>query len=165
MWRIIGNISSVCSIVALPIAIWQFRAIKLKIKTTEKGIKNVLDIKEHEQINKISKIIGEEYQKLSTLITQLNQKGKTHQNIVKTCSEINIQINSCIIELPSNYSEIVKGLKKTVEIIDEFVGSDMKNNAALKEARDYLYNSLKEMKQESKEFENRTIGLASHYSE
>lgn len=52
MWRIIGNISSVCSIVALPIAIWQFRAIKLKIKTTEKGIKNVLDIKEHEQINK-----------------------------------------------------------------------------------------------------------------
>lgn len=114
---------------------------------------------------KISKIIGEEYQKLSTLITQLNQKGKTHQNIVKTCSEINIQINSCIIELPSNYSEIVKGLKKTVEIIDEFVGSDMKNNAALKEARDYLYNSLKEMKQESKEFENRTIGLASHYSE
>ena len=34
----------------------------------------------------------------------------------------------------------------------------------LKEARDYLNNAMQKMKQEEKNFENKTVTMASHYN-
>ena len=53
MWQAISNIASICSIIALPIAIWQIFALKSKVESTEKGIRRVLEIKEHEKIEQI----------------------------------------------------------------------------------------------------------------
>lgn len=47
MWDVIANIASICSIVALPIAIWQILDLKSKVKRTETSIKKVLEIKEY----------------------------------------------------------------------------------------------------------------------
>lgn len=62
MWQVISNIASICSIIALPIAIWQIFALKSKVESTEKGIRRVLEIKEHEKIEQIFKVIGTQYQ-------------------------------------------------------------------------------------------------------
>lgn len=51
VWEIISNISSICGILGLPLALWQIYSIKSKIESTERGIKSILDIKEHEELN------------------------------------------------------------------------------------------------------------------
>lgn len=38
MWEIISNISSICSILGLPLVLWQIYSIKSKIESTERGI-------------------------------------------------------------------------------------------------------------------------------
>ncbi len=50
MWEIISNISSICSIIGFPMALWQMYGLKSRVESTEKGIKSVLDIKEQEKL-------------------------------------------------------------------------------------------------------------------
>ena len=56
MWEVITNIASICSIVALPIAIWQILDLKSKVKRTETSIKRVLEIKEYQKNQEIKEV-------------------------------------------------------------------------------------------------------------
>lgn len=64
MWNVISNIASLCSIIALPIAIWQIFALKSRVEATEKGIRDVLDIKEYKEFEQWSIIVMKQYQSL-----------------------------------------------------------------------------------------------------
>lgn len=165
MWKIISNISSICSILGLPLALWQICSIKSKIESTEKGIKNILDIKEHEELNRIFTVLEKEYAELSDLITQINKPGKTSKSSNEKCCAINREIGNCIVMIPPRHNDILENFNKTMEHIENFVESDMKSNVELKEARDYLNNALQKVKKEQKLFESKEVHLASHNNE
>jgi hypothetical protein len=59
----------------LPIAIWQIFTLKSKVESTEKDIHRVLEIKEHEKIEQLFKVVGTQYQEISAMISQVNKKG------------------------------------------------------------------------------------------
>lgn len=165
MWDVIGNIASICSIIALPIAIWQIFTLKSRVEATEKGIRDVLDIKEYKEFEQWYIIVMKQYQEISELIYQVTQKGKSIQVIRKRCIEISKEISRCIAKIPSKYSEVLICLESTVEHIENFVETDLESNAELKEARDYLNNAIQQMKQEKSEFERKTVALAAHYND
>ena len=165
MWEVITNIASICSIIALPIAIWQILDLKSKVKSTENGIKRVLEIKEHEKLDDLANIISAQYTAISNLIPKVSQKGASTQNLSKKCQEINEEISRCIVEIPPQYTEILKSFKESIRHIESFVESNGSSNSELKEARDYLNNAMQSLKRESKKFEDKTIDLASHYNE
>lgn len=165
MWEVINNISSICSIIGLPIAIWQIYKLKTRVEATEKGIKQVLDIKEHEKINQIFEVLAKQYREVCDLVTQVNKTGKSTHSIEKKCREINKEINSCIVEMPPEYTHILNSFKRSIEHIEKFTESDMQSNAELKEARDYLNNALQQMKREQKIFEDKAISMAAHNNE
>lgn len=165
MWNLISNIASICSIIALPIAIWQILDLKSKIKITENGIKRVLEIKEHEKLDDLANIISAQYTAISTLIPIVAKKGTSTQTVIKKCQDINKEINLCVVEIPPQYTDILKSFKEVVKHIEAFIESNKDSNLELKEARDYLYNAMQSLKRESKKFEESTIDLASHYSE
>lgn len=165
MWKVLGNIASICSIVALPIALWQIYELKSKVEATERGIRSVLDIKEYEKLSQILNIVMNQYQELGGLLFQVNKKGKSVQTIIRKCQDINREINFCIVEIPPQHIEILNSLNKTVEHLEKFMESDMHSNTLLKDARDYLNNAMQGMKQEEKVFENKTVVIASHISE
>lgn len=163
MWSIIGNIASVCSIIALPIAIWQIIDLKSKVENTEIGIRKVLDVKEHEKFDNLFKIIVEQYHKISDLIPQVIKNGKSPQE--KKCVEINRSINLCIVELSPQYSDILKSLNYAISHIEKFVESTEESNFELKEARDYLNNAIQSMKKVNKDFEGKVVTMASQGNE
>ena len=99
MWQIISNIASICSIVALPIAIWQILVLKSKVESTEKGIRRVLEIKEREKLDQIFKVVGTQYQEISAMISQVNKKGNSSSNAVKKCQTINKELNKCVVDI------------------------------------------------------------------
>lgn len=160
MWEIIGNISSVCSIIGFPLALWQIYGLKSRVEATEKGIRSVLDIKEHEKLGQIFGTLAAQYQQICDLISQVNKSGKSAPSIIKKCQTINKQIGTYYIELLSQYAGISMNLKRTMEHIEKYIESDMKGNDELKEARDYLNNALQQIKQEEKVFEDKTISMA-----
>ncbi len=164
MWEIISNISSICSIIGFPMALWQMYGLKSRVESTEKGIKSVLDIKEQEKLGQIFKVLAEQYQQVCELISQVNKSGKSVPAIVRKCQSVNKQISSCYIEVPPQYVNISMNLKETVEHIEKYIESDMRGNNELKEARDYLNNALQQMKQEQKVFEYEAISMAAHRS-
>ena len=105
MWQVISNIASICSIIALPIAIWQIFALKSKVESTEKGIRRVLEIKEQEKIEQIFKVIGTQYQEISAMISQVNKKGNSNPSITKRCQAINKELNKCVVEISPQYND------------------------------------------------------------
>lgn len=165
MWNIITNIASLCSIIALPIALWQIFDLKSKVDATEKGIKSVLDIKEHEKLNQIFKIVVEQYKKIGGWTSQLYKAGKSKQTITKECQEIIRSINLCIVDIPPQFSEVLESFKRTIEHLEKYIESDMLSNSELKEARDYLNNAIQSLKREEKAYESRTISMVSHNNE
>ncbi len=165
MWGIIGNIASVCSIIALPIAIWQIFDLKSKVKRTETSIKKVLEIKEYQMLNGLANVVSKQYTEISDLISNVTKKGVSAQKVTEKCQDIKKEINRCVVEIPPQYTSILKSFREAIMHIESFVESSRKNNLELKEARDYLNNAMQELKHESKKFENKTIDLASHYSE
>ncbi len=165
MWEVITNIASICSIIALPIAIWQILDLKSKVKSTESGIKRVLEMKEHEKLDDLANIISIQYTAISDLILNVTKKGTSTQNVVKKCQDINKEINRCVVEIPPQYLDILKSFKAAIRHIEAFIESNKDNNSDLKDARDYLNNALQSLKRESKKFEEKTIDLVSHYNE
>lgn len=87
-WKIISNIASVCSIIALPIAIWQIFDLKTKVEATEEGIKTVLEIKEHDKLNKTRNLVESQYTEICGVLSLTGNSGKNNQNIIKTCQKI-----------------------------------------------------------------------------
>lgn len=163
MWAIITNIASICSIIALPIAIWQIFDLKSKVKSTEISIKKVLEIKEYEKVDILANIISIQYTSISDLILNMTKKGHSMQSTVKTCQNINKEINKCIVDMPSKYDDISKICRNVVKYIESFLESNNPSNNDLKEARGYLYNAMQCLKQESKKLENLNVDLAAHY--
>jgi len=164
-WNVIGNIASICSIIALPIAIWQIFDLKSKVKRTEISIKKVLEIKEYQKLNALANIVSKQYTEISDLISSITKKGTSTQKVTEKSKEIKKEINRCVVEIPPQYTDILKSFKESIKHIEAFVESDKGSNSELKEARDYLNNAMQSLKRESKKFEDKTIDLASHYIE
>ena len=162
MWPVISNIASICSIIALPIAIWQIFTLKSKVESTENGIRRVLEIKEHEKIEQIFKVIGIQYQEISGMIPQVNKKGSSNSSITKKCQAINKELNKCVVEISPQYNNILESIKSAVKHIELFIESEMQSNSELKEARDYLNNAIQEIKQEDMRFGDKTVSIISH---
>lgn len=165
MWEVISNISSICSILGLPLALWQIYSIKTEIEYTEKGIKNILDIKEHEELNRIFAIVEKQFSELSDLITQINKPGKTKKSCDDKCRVINRELSDCIVMVPPRYKEALDSFNNARKHIELFIESDMMSNTELKEARDYFNNALQNIKREQKKFESKEVYLAAHYTE
>lgn len=147
------------------IALWQIHGLKSKVETTEERIRSILEMKEHEKFRRIFMIVVDQYQEIGALVSQINLQGKTIPTIMKKCKEIIKRINSCIIEIPPQYIEILDNFKRTIEHLEKFLESNMQYNTELKEARDYLNNAIQRMKHEEKDFEAKTITMVSHYNE
>lgn len=77
-----------CSIIALPIAIWQIFDLKTKVEATEEGIKTVLEIKEHDKLNKTRNLVESQYTEICGVLSLTGKSGKNNQNIIKTCQKI-----------------------------------------------------------------------------
>ncbi len=77
-----------CSIIALPIAIWQIFDLKTKVEATEEGIKTVLEIKEHDKLNKTRNLVESQYTEICGVLSLTGKSGKNNQNIIKTCRKI-----------------------------------------------------------------------------
>ena len=165
MWEVLANISSICGIIGFPLALWQICGLKSKIESTEKGIKSILDIKEHEELNYIFDSLAQQYEELSWLITQINKPGSSKQSSDKKCRSVIKEITSCIIRIQPQYAKILNDFKSAIKHIENFIEADEQSNVELKEARDYLYNAMQKIKYEKKVFEDKEIYLASHNNE
>lgn len=161
LWNIVANIASVCSIVALPIALWQIFDLKTKVEATEEGIKTVLEIKEHSKLNKTKSIMENQYTEICGLLSLSGKNGKSNQSIIKTCQQINVNISNCIVEIPPQHKEIMRSLKEAMESIEKYIISSTGDYMILKDARDYLYNALQGIKLEEKKFDKKAIDIAS----
>lgn len=159
IWPIVSIVANICSIIALPIAVWQIVALKRKVEHTERGIEAVLEIKEHDRLTEVRRLVETQYTEIYSLISLVGKSGKDDCDVMKKCRAINKNVTSCIVNIPPQYKEIMSSLKKTMENIEEYV-SKMEDKF-LKDARDYLNNAMQGLKSEEKHFDKKSISLAS----
>jgi len=57
IWSVIGNIASVCSIVAIPFTLVQIISVKLSVKRSENAIQNILDLEKKKKAEEIQSIL------------------------------------------------------------------------------------------------------------
>lgn len=134
-------IASICSIVALPIAIWQIHTVKSKVETTEAGIHEILNIKQHQKYEEMLAIIKNEQSGLVEVRALSIKPGSSDQNIIETIDKIVVSLNKCLVDMPLEGKEVSESLRGAIEKIRGYSAGD-----DLKDAEDYLYSAIQQLK-------------------
>ena len=142
IWTIIANVSSICSIIGLPIALFQIAKIKSKAEETE-------------NMEKISATIYSQQQDLSQIQAAATKEGTSLEKLDDRCRNIINELNLCVFQIPSRYENATKRIERTIKSIQEYL--QWKNIERLKDASDYLYTTIRLLKKENDEFINRQV--------
>lgn len=140
-WNIITKFSSICSIVALPIAIWQIFSVKSKVLSTQAGIKEILSIREHEKLEEVLTNVKRQHAELVKLQSMVGQKGVSEKRLSETAMTTAAELNKSACDMPVAYDEIADSIRMVIKNINMFPAN---NN--LNDAEAYLYTCIRRLK-------------------
>lgn len=157
---IVGNIASVCSIIGLPIALYQISAIKSKAEATEAGLNRLLEMKENESLEQICTQIFNQQQELAKIQASMGKEGIEPKRQAEKCESIINELNQCIFQIPVKYEIVTKTLECCTACLQDY----LKNNSdeKLKEASDYLYTVLRRLKKAKEKNVNEQLRDIAH---
>lgn len=144
LWGIIGNIASICSIVGLPIALYQIAGIKSKTEKAEANLNRLLEIKENENLEQICTQIFNQQQELSLIQASIGKEGVKPKRQDDKCKSIINELNQCIFQIPAKYEEATKSLEECITCLQDYLRNGTLDK--LQEASDYLYTILRGLK-------------------
>lgn len=88
IFKILGYASSICSIVALPIAIWQIVSLKSKVVASQKAIRSMVNLQDHEKAERIIVELHKQERNLSKTMFALRRKGTSQDYINEEIQKI-----------------------------------------------------------------------------
>lgn len=161
LWDILGYIGSVCSIIGLPIAIWQIRDLKSKVEASKIAMQSILDMREHEKIKAIFEKIADQYKEISDIQTQFSKPGVSGTEIRDRLETSVNELSICIVDLPDGNSEIADGIKCAKDHITVFLQKGLTDKHSLREAAQFLYSVEEQLKKKEKRYLDQEIEMAS----
>jgi len=160
IWGILGDISSICSIVGFPIALYQIAGIKSKEKETEAGINKLLEMKDDEKLEQILKSIFNQRKELSQVQASIGEEGIKPEKLDERCKNIINEINISIFQMPSRYEEVIKSMEECVGCLQDYLGN--RNTDKMKEASAYLYSIIRGLKKSKERYMSKRVKEISH---
>lgn len=148
IWSVIGNIASVCSIVAIPFTLVQIISVKLSVKRSENAIQNILDLEKKKKAEEIQSILHDMQKKLSTLIIDFGKKGKSESSINKSCRSIIDSVNDCLYLLSEEFNESEKAISNIIPLLKRF--SESHDKDVLRNTDDMIRTAISVIKSENK---------------
>ena len=145
MEKILGIIGSLCSIIGLPVAIWQIMELKTRADLTRTTMNNFLALEKSSILNKVNGILEEQQKKISSLIGYASKQGSSSKRMIDDSVQIINEINKCISTLPSEYNEVSANLHKVVSEIEKFI-VDTSVKIHINDASDLMFTSLSMLK-------------------
>lgn len=142
-------VASLCSIIALPIAIFQIFSVKSKIKATEKGIQEILSLKEHEKLEEVIAEIKMQHSSLVKLQMQISQPGGSKKAIDEKINSIVEGLSRSMCNMPINEEDISKSIRKAIDNIKQYKHDD---EDKLKDAEAFIYSCIQELKRKIEEY-------------
>lgn len=133
-------IANICSIVALPIAIWQILKIKSRIKTTEIGIMTILNINKHANISSLLRELKNQQILITELITQKDKRGTSSTSCERKINDIIITLTRISSDIPIEYENISKELRIAIDCLNNFKDADNLYQAEVK-----VYSSIRSL--------------------
>ncbi len=157
-WKVVGNISAICSIIGLPIALYQIWKIRSTTKAMEQAIYNFISLERIATLNKIFDTIGVQRNILVSAYNNTTKKGISPNKIKQDCENVIKEINTCIDNLPREFVEVESLLLKGTKCLSEYIQTN--DAKKIRECGDFLYGAisgLKKIKEKNREFEIDTV--------
>ena len=82
-WKVVGNISAICRIIGLPIALYQIWKIRSTTKAMEQAIYNFISLERIATLNKIFDTIGVQRNILVSAYNNTTKKGISPNKITQ----------------------------------------------------------------------------------
>lgn len=133
-------IANICSIVALPIAIWQIIKIKSRVKSTEKGIMKILNINKHANFSSLLRELKNQQILITKINNQKDKRGTSSSSYTDKVNDIIIELTRISSDIPIEHEDIAKELRKAIEYLKDFSSIDNLNQAEA-----ILYSSIRSM--------------------
>ena len=127
----ISLIASICSIVGLPIAIWQIFVIKSRVEASEEGIRKVLDLKDREKLEHILNTLFGAQDLVRDMQKLEREPGKSTRVLAERSTEVLKDLDHSIFELPVSESEIEVTLKSCSKEIQQFQKNDAQTDGLM----------------------------------
>lgn len=157
-WKVVSNVSAICSIIGLPIAIFQIWKVQSTTKAMEQAIHTFLSLETVATLNKIFDTITTQKNILVSVYNNANKIGINLSKIKQDCENVIIEINICIYNLPGEYKIIEDLLVESTKCLNVYIDTD--NAMKIRESGDCLYGAiseLKKIKEKNRKFEIHTI--------
>lgn len=145
-------IANICSIVALPIAIWQIIKIKSRVKSTEKGIMKILNINKHANFSSLLSELKKQHISITELTTQKDKRGTSSSSYTEKINNMIIELTRISSDIPIEHEDIAKELRKAIEYLKDFSTTDNLNQAEA-----ILYSSIRSLQKIIDEYSKQEI--------
>lgn len=145
-WKVIEIISTFCSIIGLPVALFQLSGLKTKSKATEEELNKLLEMKAAENLDQILLSVSNQQKELLHLQIFTEKEGTTPKAIHEKCEKIINELNICILNLSVKYDTIIQDIKSVIEYLHKYLNSNDKK--FINDAFDCIYIAIKKLKQE-----------------
>lgn len=136
-------VSGLCSIIALPIALWQIHSVKAKVQATEEGIGKILALRERERLELVQATIIAQHDLLNDVIILIGKAGSSKAKTDEKISKIVKELNHCINDMPSKEENTVNAIRGAVVEIQKYQSG---KEDSLRDAEAYLYSGLQQIK-------------------
>lgn len=144
IWVIISNLASICSIIGLPIALFQIWKIGSTTKVMQQAICDFLSLEKIATLNKIFDTVTQQRNLLVSTYNNTTKKGVTLDRIKRDCENSIKEINTCVNNLPAEFSDIETLLVESAKCLNEYLGSG--NSTKIRDCDDYLRGTISELK-------------------
>lgn len=141
-------VSSLCTIIAFPITIFQLVSVKSKIKATEKGIQEILSVKEHEKLEEVLAEIKIQHSGLMKLQMQISEPGGSKKTIDDKMESIVEGLSRSMCDMPIKEEEISNSIRVAIDNIRQYRHGEDK----LKDAEAYIYSSIQGLKRRIEDY-------------
>ncbi len=137
IFKIVSIISSFCSVVALPITLWQIFSVKTEISAAQKGINEILSIREHEKLEELLTKVKRQHSELVDISALSEKKGVSEDALKERSNKMINELNQCMCDMPLKYEKIADSIHETILMI---------RSNKINDAEGYLYNSIQQLK-------------------
>ena len=140
----INIVANIVTVVLFPITIYQIATLKNRVEKAQQSMNKILQFREYQKMSKMLELISMEHKELTRLIYDSKQKGVKISNLHLRSQEIIENLEKCVVEIPQKYDNLMDIMYRSAKEIQKYMeNGDIKH---LKEAQDYLYSCIKQLK-------------------
>lgn len=112
------------SIIGLPIALWQLRDVKTKVKASQIAVDNMENMIKFEKLDSIQERLNNQHDRFVKLKSKLGVRGNSEKSENDSLTAMLLELNHCDHDLPIGFYSVSEKIRSVITNIEEMINGE-----------------------------------------